>query len=601
MTKMKEVKNKNKELTFSNQRIGLFSRALFFLFTVLFLGIYNADELQFMAENSYLIFNEQAVDSILNQTAGVLILLGKFLNQSCYIPMLGASLIALGLIAIQYLTEKLFEVNGYKMLITYLVPSMLLIYFTSAGYALYTRLDCDFACVALLGSLFTLGLFGLYRLFANTCWASIILQISVLLSIPFFGIYAILFFAIVIVDSLVKKSPRWSYHLVVLVVALILLLFLGRYLYAEKYLITLLSPSPFDLFTQLRSLLYTTWILIVLMPVLFFYLGKKSGKNIFALRDVVIYSILWVGMLMLVYGFSYKDENFRSEMKLIQLCGEEKWEEMLNVVSEVEQPTKTINVYRIIALARLNKLPQELFNFNFPLKESDGQFLSEEPIYYEDMFFHASLLNTHYLFCSEMYMQVKQTNKRLKYMAIYALMNDEPLLAERFLLQLENSLIYKSWAEKYKKYLNNRELFFKENPTLQSIVNMIPISVDLINVNASAVEQYLMTQQVPMQTIEYRLLSGLYEKKVKIFLKDLKNIRANQLPTCMQEALVIGVLHHKENPSILQRFAVDRNVAIRVDSFFKDLNTFCRNKKKEDAMKIMSKYKGTYCYYYVFY
>ena len=71
MTKMKEVKNKNKELTFSNQRIGLLSRALFFLFTVLFLGIYNADELQFMAENSYLIFNEQAVDSILNQTAGL--------------------------------------------------------------------------------------------------------------------------------------------------------------------------------------------------------------------------------------------------------------------------------------------------------------------------------------------------------------------------------------------------------------------------------------------------------------------------------------------------------------------------------------------------
>jgi len=110
-----------------------------------------------------------------------------------------------------------------------------------------------------------------------------------------------------------------------------------------------------------------------------------------------------------------------------------------------------------------------------------------------------------------------------------------------------------------------------------------------------------MIGKFPIQTLEYRLLASLYLKQLKRFLGDIKRIKIPRLPVCMQEALIISVLELGENPAILRAYQVDRNVANQVNSFFHDLKMFCTNKTKEQAMGIMKKYKGTYCYYYMFY
>ena len=124
----------------SNTMISWIYRSLFFLFTLLFLGVYNADQLHFMSVNSHLIFNEINLTFILNQTGGLLVLLGRILNQSFVIPIVGALLFGILLILIQFMLEKLYNVKGVFLGLTYILPAILLLYATSAGYALYATL-----------------------------------------------------------------------------------------------------------------------------------------------------------------------------------------------------------------------------------------------------------------------------------------------------------------------------------------------------------------------------------------------------------------------------------------------------------------------------
>ena len=600
MAKAVKTTKEIKELGLSNTMISWLYRSLFFLFTLLFLGVYNADELHFMSVNSHLIFNEINLTFILNRTGGLLVLLGRILNQSFVIPIVGALLFGLLLILIQFLLEKLYNAKGVFLGLTYILPAIILLYATSAGYALYATLDGDFAFVALLGTLISVSLFALYRYCSKKKWGGEIVGFAVVVLVPFIGVYAVLSAAMIFLDSIINKQNRWHLYLLTFVLSLLFLLLGGRYIFCESYLTALFSPSIFSYFVILRVLFVLIWIVLLLTPIVSYFLRQKRNYQL-TKQTLVLQSLILIVVMSFVYAFSYRDENFRKEMKLVRLCDERNWEEMDKVVAETDSLTKSINAYRVISLARQNKLSDNLFKFKFPLKASDGNYLSEEPIYYEDMFFHASLINSHYLFNLEMYMQIKPTNKRLKYMALYALMNGEDLLAERFLRQLKQSIIYHSWAEKHERYLGKQELFFKENPDLEAIVKKQPLSVDLIRVEASLAEQFLMIEKFSIQTLEYRLLASLYQKQLKRFLGDIKRIKIPRLPECMQEALIISVLEMGENPAILRAYQVDRNVANQVNSFFHDLKTFCSNKTKEQAMGIMKKYKGTYCYYYVFY
>lgn len=602
MAKAIQTKVEKKDINLTNTTINWVGRFLFFLFTVLFLGVYNADELYFMSVNSYLIFNDITQTFILDRTAGVLVLLGRMLNQSFVIPLLGASLFGGILILIQYLLEKLYRVRGVMVVLTYLLPALLLLYTTSAGYALYTIMDADFACVALLGTLFVLLIFALYRISLKWKYGGYVVAILTLFLAPVLGVYAVLASAMIFLENAVNKAPRWYLFLVIFVASLLMLLFGGRYIFCERYMTALLSPSPFSYLVILKVMVVLIWIFLIVTPLISVpFSTQKKSWEITSKSALISYAVCLFAVMGAVYGLSYRDENFRAEMTLTRLCEEQKWAEMSKVVSEIEKPTRVINVYRIIASVRQNKLTEELFDFQFPLAPSDGHYLSDEPAFYEDAYFHASLLNAHYLFASEMSMQIKPTNKRLKYMAIYALMNGEDLLAERFLLQLKKSWVYKSWAENFEKYVGNRTLFLKENPYLADIIEKEPTSVDLIKLDISLAEQFLKTEKFPLKSFEYRLLAGLYEKQIKRFVSDIQRVKIERLPICMQEALVIAVIQYGVHPAILQAYHVEREVAIKVNKFFNELKTYCSNKEKEQAMKIMERYKGSYCYYYAFY
>ena len=88
MAKTVTTKEVKKELQLSNTKISWFSRFVFFLFTLLFIGVYNADEFHFMSINSHLIFNNETLTFILNRTGGLLVLLGRIFNQSFFVPLL---------------------------------------------------------------------------------------------------------------------------------------------------------------------------------------------------------------------------------------------------------------------------------------------------------------------------------------------------------------------------------------------------------------------------------------------------------------------------------------------------------------------------------
>ena len=84
----KKIITKEEKSSFLFKHIHLLKYILFFLFSLLFLGIYNADVLYKTQEALFFTYTDSCIDEMLRQSAGPLIILSSFLTQTFYHPIL---------------------------------------------------------------------------------------------------------------------------------------------------------------------------------------------------------------------------------------------------------------------------------------------------------------------------------------------------------------------------------------------------------------------------------------------------------------------------------------------------------------------------------
>jgi len=149
------IKIKNYKLT---------ARITFFLFSFWFLGIYNAELLYKVQAHSLFLCNWVFAGDILNQSAGVLIYLSRFLTQFLYYPLLGALLLSLGLSGIEWGISRLFNIPSRYFLLAFIPSMLILLVQTSIGYALYYKFEASVVFSVVVGALFVLLLVAFYSL-----------------------------------------------------------------------------------------------------------------------------------------------------------------------------------------------------------------------------------------------------------------------------------------------------------------------------------------------------------------------------------------------------------------------------------------------------
>jgi hypothetical protein len=600
------------EINISANLLSISTRTVFFLFSFWFLGVYNAELLYKLQAYSLFLHNSEFAGDILNQSAGFLIYISRFLTQFLYYPLLGALFLSLGLSGIEWWISRLFKIPSRYFYLSFIPPGLILLAQTSIGYALYYRFESSVVFSLVLGALFVLLLFGFYRKMTDLRKLRILrnggIWIVLLVFFAFFfviGVYAFIALMMVLIERIVNKE---KYAIPLLAGALLTGAFLpfvsGKYIFHETYILGLIAPLPHPFFKDIFIISFLAQLVFLLYPVLKFLKVFKDLKE-FKEKDLSnkamgINLLLFFLSLFAVFYFSFRDNNLRLELRLQHLTEKYEWNEIIKEAEKAQEPTKAIAAYRAIALANTNQLSQRLFDFNYQNKPSASVYMDgfQRLYYYSELYFYASFPNVAYFWNMEFWVAMKANVHLLKQMALCAMLNGEKELASRYFNLLKQSLFYKKWAEEQERYNDNPDMLMK-NPVYKQLKQYIPVENFIIPANYSLPIYYHYLQNPFTNNIERYILASLYLRDLNRFMWVMQTARSEaELPACMQEGLLIHALVNNDF-SALERFKINEKLKEKVFGFVNEYNKYKDNPKLAEE-KLKKNYRGTYCYFYFF-
>lgn len=569
-------------------------RGLFFVFAFVFLGVYNGDVLYKLHTYSFFLRNDVFAGETINQAGGLLVYVSQYLMQLFRYPLLGALFLSLVLSLVEVLVTKCFNVPERLRFLAFVPSCLIMLSLMSIGYALYDNFDSSFLVSSAVGTLIALAVYWLYRRLAEVKfseYAAIVLCAALFFGFGFYALVAMLLVAADVFRS--SKDGRFVAAGLGVILFFLLPYITGTYVYNERYLMAMFSPLPDLYFAPVFYPMAGALVLLAIFGVV--NLSKYDGSQP---KQLHVNLCAFAALVLCTFYFSFRDECFRTEVKMQRQLEDFRWDDMLKAANEVERPTRGVLAYRAIALANKSSLVSELFNYNYNPKEIESPYdMLNNTVYYPDVYFFASYPNVSLLWSMEFWVTTGRNYKLLKQMALCAMVQDEGELALRYLNLLKQTC-YNDWAEEMEPCVKDRQLFFSKYPAFKKVVDHLPM--DRVQISQFPLPQmYDKFSNLDATNIERRLLARLYEKKLNVFVSEMQigaKLYGSNIPPYMQEALCIVAMNG--NPTLLKNFTVYRPIALRVNEFFSAIKRY--RSKEEAAAGLKKQYGDMYCYYFAF-
>lgn len=563
-------------------------------FIILFLGGYHYEYLYKIQNSSLFLSNDIFFHETMENSAGLLLYIGRYLTQYLYYPWLGALLLSAGDLVLMRLMHQ-FNPNRKFWGLDYLPIVLLLLAQTTITYEVFCNFDSAIVVTLEIGLLSTMTLaylmeklhirFGKKSIIANIALTAIAIYL-----LGIFGAMSLLLHGIL----QIRKTK--SYACIAIACSVILHLALSflvsKFDVNEPYIRTLLAPLPHSYFAlPLRYSLLTLTMLVLVNVVPEKFAEKKA--TILVNLSLIIVAALGT------YYFTNRDINYRTEIKLQRLTEQQNWNAIIEEANKLEHPTAIAAQYRFIALHHTDRLWTELFNYpcRFDTVKSNYNWVTTDS-YDSDIFFYGSAPNEGYRSAMENWVSKNRDFTTLKFFVNYALLRDEAALAQRYLDLLKQSTFYKSWAEEREKYVGNLQLFLNENPSMKRILDYEVKenhNTTLCNLQKVYAKHKVMTKE----QWRYRLILDLFYKNMNQFVLDMKGCHyafGEELPTYLQEAIIICAMQLQKNELVVQ-YPIKRDVLVWSQEFLPKAVSY-RN-KNVGAQDLIAN-KGTFSYYFVF-
>ncbi len=566
-----------------------------------FLGVFGVlcfcydDVLYRIFWNGYFTTNEFYSHDVTGHTGGALRYLSQFLNQVMRSPALGAALVSALLVALAYLNEKCFRLKDGFFVGTFLPSLLLLSLYTGIGYDIYMRIDTSFGLTSILGCLITLSLYLLYETSNHLRRGKVLVVAVIALLYPAAGFYALAALMLVTVDACLSRRNVAGMVGVMVGASIILPLLSDICMFDDELNFgssaLLLSSS----YLKLRVLQILSLVALLLLPI------TKIGDKVFSSLSFYGRLISFLLCFGLCYVLSYRDNIFYSELKVSRQADMNDWKGILKECKKYNELSKTLNAYRVIALANTDKLSNNLFKINLPFAETT--FSPYENYLFEDiLFFQSGFFNSTTRVCVESWQWFGLSYRRLRFLALCALMKGEAALAKKYLKQMSGAFSLSDEVERLNLLLRDKSSFFKKYPEYARIVRRMPEENVLFKGGASVSRYFMCFSNLPVEDYELRLMSDLWECNLKAFAIDLRAYvekHGNSIPDCIKEAAVIAVMSG-ERQSILSMAQVDEEMWNKVNGFFASLKTYDNDDRERAMRNLKNLYEKTYCFYYAF-
>lgn len=593
------MKNKSKEKAlkpsfvqrlFENAQFPWVARGLFFIFSFLLLGAMYGDALIRYFWECYFLYDGEFAKSVIFQPGGLIHYLGRYLNHYFYYPWLGAAIYSLLLVAVQWLCCYLFDCRK-RIAMSFLPSTLLLLYLILVSYNIYWRFEPGLIWTPLLGTLYLLSVVLFYKKMGETNGLLIAGMVVSLLLFPFLGCFSLMPMIIVVL----QQKDRWKIWLPIIVFVWLVAPLVEQQFYCEYYTTILYEPLCSPFFHSIFALSVLALLSIALLAILQ-RVGWKEKRG-FTIALSAIFCVAVVGTIV-----SPAIRTFRSESKMIRLTEEAEWKEVLETIKDAESITHTQNAFRVIALGQTNQLNKRLFDAPFPLSKFSGGIGVDKIVFAVPLYFYSSFNSLALQMNMEIWTSFGEFNGGLKMFALIALMNDEDELAKKYIRLMKKSAGLETVAERYERYVADKNLMLKENPHLE-LIKKHNVSENVeISVHTSYVNTYFAFDGFSADNVERRLLANLYVKELPNFVRELSYVGPRKykvLPDYFQEAVVLYAIL-TQNKNIVKNFPIKQHIGDKVSNIIKIIQSKGPEKVDEAKEVLKKKYPNSYTYFYFF-
>ena len=547
-------------------------------------------------------------------SGGFLTWLGTYFTQYFYHPWIGATFLCLWWALLMWLTKKAFNIPN-KWAVALLIPvALLAIADFQIGYWLFYLKARGYYFTATIGMTIVMALIWAYRnISAKWYLNTLFIIISTIIAYPLFGFYGLLAtLAMAIITWKIEgmaTGQRVINTLVAVVAIIAVPLVCYRYIYHETNIVNIYwTALPLFRIDKDYYSYYIPFYLLSAFTIAAALLYKKHRQG-----DVSRIPV-WAGMQILAlvaiifatYHFWYKDKNFHTELEINRCVENLDWDGVIDIARDWEDPTRMMWMMKNLALFREGRQGDEMYRFKNGDKRCVAPFMVRlTQTGGKLLYLHYGQTNFCYRWCLEDGVEYGWRVEYYKFMLKCSLLNNEMVVAQKYIDILKKTKYYAKWAEQYEPYVKNPELV-KKDKELGPIIPMLSPK-DVLTSDNTLIEIYLLNifanddSNNPVYQ-EQTLLAALQMKDIGMFWPRFFHYatlhQGKHMPKHYQEAAYL--YGHLEKNVDISNMPFDKDVIDTYNDFMAAAQSYAGMTEEQMKPMMYDRFGGTFFFEYFF-
>ena len=580
---------------------------------------------------STLFFKQQMVVS-----GGMLSYLGSFFTQFFYHPWQGVVMLCGWWLLLMWLVKRAFCLPDRWNVLALIPIVILLTANVTIGYGLYYMQLRGFFFVATIGTTAATALLWAFRKLPGKLWIRCsFLVLATLASYPLTGVYGLAAILLMGVWTW-RLSKNHTQNAVVTVIAALSVvaipLLYYRYVYHQTNIIDIYRTALpyFALKDQTFNL--TAYYILAACYLAFVVTfrnvwpepakvvamentkaqknakGKKNKQQTKAKKPVLLWAtqgVLLIALAFVVYHFWYKDDNFHHELRMQRCIEKADWEGVIEEGAKQDcEPTRAIVMMHNLALSRLGRQCDEMYNFRKGSKRSNTPL----PIFMSNvagkmMYYQYGVMNECHRQCMEEGVELSWNVELLQYLTRTALFSKEQQAVKKYLDLLRQTMFYGDWADHMEQLMYYSDQL-AQDPETGPVSHMMHYE-DIQSMGNNYVEKNLMTMLSELDSDdpyfqEQAVLAAMWTRNPQVFWprfeKYLNLESTRSIPRIMQEAA--WLFGNLEQQDFIHELPIDKSVKDNLNDFMTMMQQYKGSPQLRDYL--MQKYGNTYYFEYFF-
>lgn len=597
---------------------------------------------------SLFLFDRQFILDGFNTPGGILGLAGCFFTQFLHITWLGALLWVILLLISYQFTVRALRIPSTLLPLALIPVALLVIFNMSLGYGVYIMREQDHFFAPLLGYITALIPLLTVRNIRPLLWGKILfITVWTAAGFPLLGTFALVgtlsASCFMLTEAEESRTNRLAFSItgiaLIILIPVILYPLYTTYRLSDSWSMGLPDVSE-DLWRRpTRIPLQLALLFIPVMSALSRWLKDKTA-------GLTVQLAVYCAVIVITWAFWFKDDNFHTELAMSDAVDRSDWQQVIDIYAKVTasnaksdakayeartkeltgikdnnraaeitemyqkrffEPTRTMVMYRDLALLKLNRALDEAFSMK------DGSRLqksrSQIPMALQagkQFYIQYGLANMCYRWCLEDAVEHGWNYSTLKYITMHAVIMQDGDLARKYTGKLGKTLFYRKWAQAQQLLGSDPAAMAAADP-YRSILPLRCFE-DRMSNDLGKTETFLLDhftgQQPASSTPEYDRTALFFAMRIqdipRFWEKLINYVNSNDfkvMPRNVQEAaLLYSSLENRD----YSRLPLDDKVQKNYDSFNRYVQSHPVRDIRESSYPYYQKYGKTFFYFYYF-